>query len=103
MRENEDLENLSKSVRKQLGFLQFPAVPAAEIGRDGKREAARSFWYRPRRVWWPDERTACQNVAGCAAVERRGERERERTEGFSLRFKLTTSLRTHLAVLYATV
>ncbi|CAL2228061.1 unnamed protein product [Prunus armeniaca] len=54
----------------------LPQGLAAGPGRGRKRTAARSFWYRPRRLWWPDESTAGQNVAGC--FSRREPEERER-------------------------
>ncbi|CAL2240617.1 unnamed protein product [Prunus armeniaca] len=63
--------------------LRFPAKPrrlAAGPGRGRKRTAARSFWYRPRQLWWPDERTAGQNVAGCGDGREPEERESDARE-----------------------
>ncbi|CAL8158009.1 unnamed protein product [Prunus armeniaca] len=57
----------------------FPAKSRRLTARPGwgrKRTAARSFWYRPRRLWWPDERTAGQNVASCGGGREPEERER---------------------------
>ncbi|CAL2257937.1 unnamed protein product [Prunus armeniaca] len=62
---------------------RFPAKSrrlAAGPGQGRKRTAARSCWYRPHRLWWPDERTAGQNVAGCFSRREPEERERDARE-----------------------
>ncbi|CAL8114313.1 unnamed protein product [Prunus armeniaca] len=75
---------------KQAKFLSKPELFSSfsgEItaagtgpGRGRKRTAARSFWYRPRRLWWPDERTAGQNMVGHGGCREPEERESDARE-----------------------
>ncbi|CAL2249536.1 unnamed protein product [Prunus armeniaca] len=110
----DDGERSRRSFGRNRAFLfDFPAKSrrlAAGPGWGRKRTAARSFWYRPRQLWWSDESTAGQNVADCFRRRELEERERDAWErerivflSLQLRFEPTTCLRTHLAVLYATV
>ncbi|CAL8113707.1 unnamed protein product [Prunus armeniaca] len=70
--------------RAKPSFLfDFPTKSRRLTARPGwgrKRTAARSFWYRPRRLWWPDERTAGQNVVGHGGCREPEERERRAGE-----------------------
>ncbi|CAL2268966.1 unnamed protein product [Prunus armeniaca] len=90
-------------------FSSFSAKPrrlATGPGRGRKRTAARSFWYRPRQLWWPDESTAGQNVAGCSNRRARGERdapeERERVSERRGQFRLLTKIPLHNIYDFAT-
>ncbi|CAL8170654.1 unnamed protein product [Prunus armeniaca] len=80
----DDGEQSRRSFGRNRAFLfDFPAKSrqlAAGPGRGRKRTAARSFWYRPRQLWWPDESTAGQNVAGCLSRREPEERERDARE-----------------------